>query len=60
MCDFAFLRITEARNNLPGGDLSYDTVDYDSIFAIAMLLFIMTLMLNLISRWIVRRFRQEY
>ena len=45
---------------ISGGDLSYDTVDYDSIFAIAMLLFIMTLMLNLISRWIVRRFRQEY
>ena len=45
---------------ISGGDLSYDSVDYDSIFAIAMLLFIMTLMLNLISRWIVRRFRQEY
>ena len=45
---------------ISGGDLSYDSVDYDSIFAIAMLLFIMTLILNLISRWVVRRFRQEY
>jgi phosphate transport system permease protein len=45
---------------ISGGDLSYDSIDYDSIFAIAMLLFLMTLMLNLVSRWIVRRFRQEY
>lgn len=45
---------------ISGGDLSYDSIDYDSIFAIALMLFIMTLILNLISRWIVRRFRQEY
>jgi phosphate transport system permease protein len=45
---------------ISGGDLSYDTIDYDSIFAIAMLLFIMTLGLNVISQRIVRRFRQEY
>ena len=45
---------------ISGGDLSYDSIEYDSIFAIAMLLFILTLILNLISRWFVRRFRQEY
>jgi phosphate transport system permease protein len=45
---------------ISGGDLSYDTIDYDSIFAIALLLFVMTLLLNVISQWIVRRYRQEY
>ena len=45
---------------ISGGDLSYDTIDYDSIFAIALLLFLMTFALNVISQWIVRRFRQEY
>jgi phosphate transport system permease protein len=45
---------------ISGGDLSYDTIDYDSIFAIAFLLFIITLILNIISQWIVRRFREEY
>jgi phosphate transport system permease protein len=45
---------------ISGGDLSYDTIDYDSIFAIALMLFFMTLILNIISRWIVRRYRQEY
>ncbi|MFZ2486898.1 MAG: phosphate ABC transporter permease subunit PstC [Anaerolineae bacterium] len=45
---------------ISGGDLSYQTIDYDSIFAIAFALFIMTMILNIISRWIVRRFRQEY
>lgn len=45
---------------ISGGDLSYDSIDYDSIFAIAFLLFILTMVLNIISRWIVRRYRQEY
>ena len=45
---------------ISGGDLSYDSIDYDAIFAIALLLFIMTMLLNLISRWVVRRFREEY
>jgi phosphate transport system permease protein len=42
------------------GDLSYNTVDYNSIFAIGLTLFVMTLGLNSMSRRIVRRFRQEY
>lgn len=45
---------------ISGGDLSYQSIDYDSIFAIAFLLFIMTLLLNIVSRWVVRRFRTEY
>ncbi|MFO7635213.1 MAG: phosphate ABC transporter permease subunit PstC [Caldilinea sp.] len=45
---------------ISGGDLSYDTLDYDSIFAIGLMLFIMTMILNLISRWIIKRFREEY
>ena len=42
------------------GDLSYNTIDYNSIFAIGLTLFLMTLVLNSVSRRIVRRFRQEY
>jgi phosphate transport system permease protein len=45
---------------ISGGDLSYESIEYDSIFAIALMLFLMTFLLNLISRWVVRRFRQEY
>lgn len=45
---------------ISGGDLSYDSVDYNSIFAIGLMLFFMTLSLNIISRRIVRRFREEY
>jgi phosphate transport system permease protein len=45
---------------ISGGDLSYDSIDYDSIFAIGMMLFIFTMALNLISRWIVKRLREEY
>lgn len=45
---------------ISGGDLSYDSIDYNSIFAIGLLLFMMTLSLNILSQWIVRRFREEY
>jgi phosphate transport system permease protein len=45
---------------ISGGDLSYDSIDYNSIFAIGLLLFVMTLALNLVSQRIVRRFREVY
>jgi phosphate transport system permease protein len=45
---------------ISGGDLSYNTIDYNSIFAIGLLLFVMTLVLNIISQRIVARFREVY
>ena len=45
---------------ISGGDLSYDSIDYNSIFAIGLLLFIVTFILNLISQRIVRHFREVY
>jgi phosphate transport system permease protein len=45
---------------ISGGDLSYDSIDYDSLFAIGMMLFLITLGLNLISQRIVARFREKY
>lgn len=45
---------------ISGGDLSYDSIDYNSIFAIGLLLFLMTLALNVISGYVVRHFREEY
>jgi phosphate transport system permease protein len=45
---------------ISGGDISYDSIDYNSIFAIGLLLFFMTLLLNVISQRVVRRFREVY
>ncbi len=45
---------------ISGGDLSYNSLDYNSIFAIGLLLFIMTLSLNVISQKIVKKFREVY
>ncbi len=45
---------------ISGGDLSYDSIDYNSIFALALVLFFITFFLNVISQRIVRRFREEY
>jgi phosphate transport system permease protein len=45
---------------ISGGDLSYDSIDYNSIFALGLLLFVITLILNMISRRIVARFREVY
>ncbi len=47
-------------NRISGGDLSYDSIDYQSIYAIALMLFIVTLGLNIISGYVVRHFREEY
>lgn len=45
---------------ISGGDLSYDSVDYNSIFALGLLLFLVTLALNIVSQQIVKRFREVY
>ncbi|MEL6524280.1 MAG: phosphate ABC transporter permease subunit PstC, partial [Chloroflexota bacterium] len=45
---------------ISGGDLSYDSIDYNSIFAIGLMLFVITLVLNLINNAIIRRFREAY
>jgi len=45
---------------ISGGDLSYDSIDYNSIFFLGLLLFVITFILNLISQQIVRRFREVY
>lgn len=45
---------------ISGGDLSYDSIDYNSIFAIGLLLFVITLALNIVSQRVVRRFQEVY
>jgi phosphate transport system permease protein len=45
---------------ISGGDLSYDSLDYNSIFSIGLVLFLMTLGLNIISRRVAARFREVY
>ncbi len=45
---------------ISSGDLSYDSIDYNSIFAIGLILFFMTLFLNILSRRIVNRYREVY
>lgn len=45
---------------ISGGDISYDSIDYNSIFAIGLFLFFVTLTLNIISQQVVKRFREVY
>jgi len=45
---------------ISGGDLAYDTPDYNSIFAIGLLLFLITMGLNMVSRSLVRKYREVY
>lgn len=42
------------------GDISYGSVDYNSLFALGLTLFVMTLALNILSSIITRRFREIY
>jgi phosphate transport system permease protein len=45
---------------ISGGDVSYNSVDYNSIFALGLVLFVITFTLNLVSRKISQKFHQEY
>ncbi len=45
---------------ISSGDISYNSIDYNSLFAIGLTLFFMTLTLNVISRQITQRFREVY
>lgn len=42
------------------GDMVVGTTPYLSLFAVGLLLFFITLALNLVSHWIVRKFREAY
>ena len=42
------------------GDTPTGTLEYQTIFAVALLLFTLTLIMNLLSQYLVRRFREEY
>ncbi len=52
--------ITGHMVRISGGDISYDSMDYNSLFALGLLLFFITLGLNLLSQRVVRRFREVY
>lgn len=45
---------------ISGGELSYNSIEYNSLFIIGLMLFFITLALNLISNAIIRRFREVY
>jgi phosphate transport system permease protein len=42
------------------GDIPQGTLEYDTIFAVGTLLFVMTLTMNMIAMRLVRRFREVY
>lgn len=42
------------------GETPHGTIEYKTIFAVGLLLFLMTLVLNIAGRWFVARYRQQY
>lgn len=42
------------------GETPHGTVEYYTIFAVGLLLFVMTLLMNLFSQWFVGRYREKY
>jgi phosphate transport system permease protein len=42
------------------GDTPYGSLEYKTIFAVGMTLFLITLGLNVISQWVLSKFREEY
>ncbi|WP_418789164.1 phosphate ABC transporter permease subunit PstC [Paenibacillus agilis] len=42
------------------GDIPHGSVEYGTIFAVGMTLFVITLVLNMLAQYVSRRFREEY
>jgi phosphate transport system permease protein len=42
------------------GDTPYGSIEYTSIFAVGMVLFLITLSMNIVSQWIKGRYREVY
>ncbi|HKJ01084.1 MAG TPA: phosphate ABC transporter permease subunit PstC, partial [Longimicrobiales bacterium] len=42
------------------GDTPHGTVGYQTLFAVGMTLFLITLVMNVVSQWVLARFREEY
>ncbi|MFC4779630.1 phosphate ABC transporter permease subunit PstC [Paenibacillus sp. GCM10023252] len=42
------------------GDTPHGTVEYGTIFAVGMTLFVITFLLNILAQYVARRFREEY
>lgn len=43
-----------------GGEAPAGSIQYQSIYAVGLTLFLMTLVLNIISQWVMRRYREVY
>ncbi len=46
--------------NISGGDAEAGSIEYMSLYAVAMTLFLLTLSLNIVSQWILSRYREAY
>ncbi|MCA9045998.1 MAG: phosphate ABC transporter permease subunit PstC, partial [Planctomycetaceae bacterium] len=46
--------------NVRSGEAPVGTFPYQSLYGVAMSLFLITLTMNILSQWIMRRFREEY
>ncbi len=42
------------------GEAAHDSIEYNTIFAVGLLLFLMTLAMNMLGHWIVGRWREKY
>jgi len=42
------------------GDTPQGTIVYQTLFAVGMTLFVITLVMNILSQWVLARFREEY
>lgn len=46
--------------NVALGDTPHGEIEYYTIFVVGLLLFVITLVMNVLGRWVVQRFRQKY
>ncbi|MFW6448584.1 MAG: phosphate ABC transporter permease subunit PstC [Halobacteriota archaeon] len=52
--------MTAAMVQIGASDVVGQSIEYKSLFAVGLTLFVMTLAMNVLSEWIARRYREEY
>ena len=46
--------------NIALGEAPHGSIEYQTLFAVGLLLFLITLLMNILGRWVISRYRQVY
>jgi len=46
--------------NIALGEAMHGSIEYQTLFAVGLLLFVITLLMNILGKWVINKYRQVY